>query len=133
MKIMAELSKEAKIIFLVNAIACFIFTVFFLVIPEIYADLMNSPYFSPISWRQIGGTMLVLGIFSVVGLLRKEWEHVRIVWELGTLWLIVLLCIDFWAMVAIVGSLDYTVIIEFILVIVNIFFYIRERGQQTKT
>lgn len=130
---MAELSKEAKIMYLVNAIASFIFTVLFLVIPEIYANLINPPEFCAISWRQLGGSLLVLGVFSVVGLLRKEWEHVRIVWELGILWLIVLLCIDFWGMVAIAGSFDYTVIVELILVVVNIFFYIRERGKQTKT
>lgn len=124
---MAELSKQAKIIYLVNAIVSFIFMFFFLVIPEIYADWINPPEFCSISWRQLGGSLLVLGVFSVVGLLRKEWEHVRIVWELGILWLIVILCIDFWGMVAVAGSFDFTVIIELILIVVNIFFYIRER------
>jgi len=127
MKSMAELSKQAKIIYLVNAIVSFIFMFFFLVIPEIYADWINPPEFCSISWRQLGGSLLVLGVFSVVGLLRKEWEHVRIVWELGILWLIVILCIDFWGMVAVAGSFDFTVIIELILIVVNIFFYIRER------
>ncbi len=126
---MAELSKGGKIIYMINAIVAFIFTVLFLVIPEIYADFMNSSFYCPITWRQLGGSILVLGVFSVVGLLRKEWEHVRIVWELGILWLIVLLCIDIWGMVAITGLFDYVIVIIVILIVVNVFFYVRERGK----
>ena len=74
----------------------------------------------------MGGSLLVLGVFSVVGLIRKEFEYVRIVWELGILWLIVILCIDIWAMVAVAGSFDFTVIIEAVLIAANIVFYIRE-------
>lgn len=124
---MAELSKEAKIIYMVNAIVAFIFTILFLIIPEIYADFMSSSFYCPITWRQLGGSILVLGVFSIVGLLRKEWEQVRIVWELGILWLIVLLCVDFWGIIVITGSFDYVVIIMLILVALNIFFYFRER------
>ena len=123
---MAEMSKAARIMFLVNAIVSFIFTVFFLVIPEIYASWMNPPQFCSITIRQVGGSLLVLGVFSVVGLIRKEFEQVRIVWELGILWLIVILCIDIWAMVAVAGSFDFTVIIEGVLIALNIVFYIRE-------
>ncbi len=123
---MAELSKAAKIMFLVNAIVSFIFTLFFLVIPEIYASWTAPPQFCSITIRQVGGSLLVLGVFSVVGLIRKEFEQVRIVWELGILWLIVILCIDIWAMVAVAGSFDFTTIIEAVLIAFNIFFYIRE-------
>jgi hypothetical protein len=123
---MAEMSKAAKIMFLVNAIVSFIFTLFFLVIPEIYASWMIPPQFCSITIRQVGGSLLVLGVFSVVGLIRKEFEQVRIVWELGILWLIVILCIDIWAMVAVAGSFDFTVIIEAVLIAANIVFYIRE-------
>ncbi|MFX0180922.1 MAG: hypothetical protein ACFE78_12085 [Candidatus Hodarchaeota archaeon] len=123
---MAEMSKAAKIMFLINAIVSFIFTVFFLVIPEIYASWMMPPQFCSVTIRQVGGTLLVLGVFSVVGLIRKEFEHVRIVWELGILWLIVILCIDIWAMIAVAGSFDFTVIIEAVLIAANIVFYILE-------
>ncbi|MFW9867549.1 MAG: hypothetical protein ACFFEN_15750 [Candidatus Thorarchaeota archaeon] len=124
---MAELSKAAKIMLLVNAIVSFIFTVFYLVIPEIYRDLTGPPQFCSITIRHVGGSLLVLGVFSVVGVIRKEWEQVRIVWELGILWLIVILCIDIWAMVVVAGSFDFTVIIEVILIVANLVFYIRER------
>jgi len=122
---MAEISKEAKIIFLINMIVSFIFAFLFLGIPEIYAALTNAPYFSPICWRQLGGTLLLFGIFTIIALIRKEWEQVRIFWELGIGFLIVLVCIDIWVIAH--GLFDYTVIVEIVLIAINIFFYIRER------
>jgi len=125
---MAEISKEAKIVLLINIIASFIFAFIFLGIPEIYADLTNEAYFSPICWRQLGGTLLVLGIFGIIALIRKEWEQVRIFWELGIAFLIVLISIDLWIIAY--GLFDYTVIVEFVLIAINIIFYIRERRQK---
>ena len=122
---MAEISKEAKIVFLINIITSFIFTFFFLIIPEIYAGWTNEAYFSPICWRQLGGTLLIIGIFSIIALMRKEWEQVRIFWEFGIAFLIVLVSIDIWVMAY--GLFDYTVIVEIVLIAINIFFYIRER------
>ena len=122
---MAEISKEAKIVLLINIISSFIFAFFFLIIPEIYADWTNEAYFSPICWRQLGGTLLLFGIFTLIALMRKEWEQVRIYWELGIAFLIVLVSIDIWVMAY--GLFDYTVIVEIVLVAINIFFYIRER------
>ena len=122
---MAEISKEAKIVLLINIIASFIFAFFFLGIPEIYAGWTNEAYFSPICWRQLGGTLLILGIFGIIALMRKEWEQVKIFWEFGIAFLIVLVCIDIWIIAY--GLFDYTVIVEIVLVVINIFFYIRER------
>jgi len=122
---MAEISKEAKIVLLINIIVSFIFAFFFLGIPEIYASWTNEAYFSPICWRQIGGTLLLLGIFGIIALIRKEWEQIRIFWELGIGFMIVLISIDLWIIAY--GLFDYTVIIEFVLIAINIFFYIRER------
>ena len=122
---MAEISKEAKIVLLINIISSFIFAFFFLIIPEIYAGWTNEAYFSPICWRQIGGTLLILGIFGIIALIRKEWEQIRIFWELGIAFVILLVCIDIW--VVSLGLFDYTLIVEIVIVAINIFFYIRER------
>jgi len=122
---MAEISKEAKIIFLINAIAAFLFAFFFLGIPEIYYDLVGGAYFSPVCWRQLGGMLLIFGIFAILALIRKEWEQVRIFWEFGIAFLIMLVCISIWTTAY--GLFDYTLIVEIVLVVINIFFYIRER------
>lgn len=123
---MDEISKEAKIIILITVIAAFLYAFFFLGIPEIYRDLTNSMFFSPVCWRQLGGTFLVLGIFGVIALLRKEWEKIRIYWELGIVFLIMLLCVDIWGLIVYLG-VGYAVYVEIGLIAINIIFYLRER------
>jgi len=103
----------------------FIFAFFFLGIPEIYAGWVNDAYSSAICWRQIGGTLLVIGIFSIIALMRKEWEQIRIFWEFGIAFLIMLMSIDLWVLAY--GLFDITFIVEIVLIAINIFFYIRER------
>lgn len=126
---MAEISKEAKIIFLINMILSFVFAFFFLGIPEIYRDLTGTTIdiFSPVCWRQLGGTLLLLGIFSIIALLRKEWEQIRIFWEFGIAFLIMQLALDIWG-IFVYLRFDYTGIVEIVLIAVNIFFYVRERS-----
>ncbi|MFX1406138.1 MAG: hypothetical protein ACFFC9_00255 [Promethearchaeota archaeon] len=124
---MAEISKEAKIVFLINIIVCFIFAFFFFGIPEIYYDLVGGVGFSAVCWRQIGGTILILGLFGIIALIRKEWEQVRIYWEFGIAFIILLIVIDLWFGIGVYGAFEYTLIVEIVLAVINIFFYIRER------
>ena len=125
---MVEISKQAKIIFWVNMIASFLYAFFFLGIPEIYRDLTGTTIdvFSPVCWRQLGGTLLVIGIFALIALLRKEWEQIRIFWELGIAFLIMLLALDIWGTFVYL-RFDYTGFIEIVLIVINIIFYLRER------
>ena len=123
---MVEISKEAKIIILINVIVSLLYAFFFLGIPEIYRDLTNGSFFSPVCWRQLGGTFLVIGIFGIIVLIRKEWEQIRIFWELGIVFLIMLICLDIWGII-IYLVIDYTVFVEIVLTAINIFFYLRER------
>ena len=74
---MVEISKEGKIIISINVIVALLYAFFFLGIPEIYRDLTNSVCFFSVCWRQLGGTFLVIGIFGIIALLRKEWEQIR--------------------------------------------------------
>ncbi|MFX0057379.1 MAG: hypothetical protein ACFE85_03045 [Candidatus Hodarchaeota archaeon] len=124
---MAEISKEAKIVFLINVIVSLIFGFFFFGIPEIYYDLFGGVAFSAVCWRQIGGTVLIIGLFGIISLIRKEWEQVRIFWEFGIAFLIILIIIDLWFGIGVYGAFDITFIVEIVLVVINIFFYIRER------
>ena len=125
---MAEISKETKIILWINMIASFVFAFFFLGIPEIYRDLTGTTtdIFSPVCWRQLGGTIVLLGIFSIIALLRKEWEQIRIFWEFGIAFLIVQLALDIWGTFVYL-KFDYTGIVEIALIAINIIFYLRER------
>jgi len=69
---MAELSKFFKIVLLIDVIAGVIYGILYLFIPEIYADLIDSPSFSLQFWRLWGVTCLLLGIFGIIGLIRNE-------------------------------------------------------------
>ncbi|MFX1355963.1 MAG: hypothetical protein ACFFA8_01650, partial [Promethearchaeota archaeon] len=76
---------------------------------------------------QIGGTILILGLFGIIALIRKEWEQVRIYWEFGIAFIILLIVIDLWFGIGVYGAFEYTLIVEIVLAVINIFFYIRER------
>jgi len=46
---MAELSKEVKIVFIINAIPCFIYAFLLLVIPDTYSQITEAAMYNPIS------------------------------------------------------------------------------------
>ena len=129
---MAELSKEVKIVFISNAIPAFIYAFLFLVIPDTYAQITEAIMYNPISYRQIGGSILVLGIGNVLAIKRDDLEKAKIFWEVGIIWLILMLIIGIWAAFAFPGSAAYlagtwignTVLI--VLTVLNIYVYYRE-------
>lgn len=61
---MAELSKETKLVFIINSLIAFIYAFLFLIIPEAYKQMSDAPdlIYSPITWRQLGASILILGI-----------------------------------------------------------------------
>ena len=130
---MTEVSKEVKVVFLINALFAFLYAFFFLIIPEIYLELSDTPdiLFSPVTWRQLGAAFLALGIFFVLAVKRADWEKVKLFWEFGIFFLISILIIGIWAAIAFPGSADYQetdridVLIPFMLSVLNIYFYYR--------
>ena len=133
---MSEISKDVKIVFLLNAILALIYAFLFLVIPEIHAqntDAVNRGGFSPVTFRQLGASMLILGVGNLIAVKRAELEQTKIFWEMGILWLILMLGIGIWATVAIpfttaASAVDSWIgnIILVVLAILNIYYYNRE-------
>ena len=133
---MSEISKDVKIVFLLNAILALIYAFLFLVIPEIHAqntDAINRGTFSSVSWRQLGASLLILGVGNLIAVKRAELEQTKIFWEMGILWLILMLGIGIWATVAIpfttaASAVDSWIgnIILVVLAILNIYYYNRE-------
>jgi hypothetical protein len=129
---MAELSKEVKIIFAINAIPCFIYTFLFLVIPDTYAQINEEVMYNPISYRQIGASMLILGIGNVLAIKRDDLEKAKIFWEIGIIWVLLMLIIGIWGAFAIPGTaaaqastwIGNTILI--VLLVLNIYLYYRE-------
>jgi hypothetical protein len=92
---MTEIQKFTKITLLIYAVGGFIFAFLYLVIPDIYIyGLTQWPFNDPVYFRMFGGTLLVLGLFALMAYFKKEWEEVKILFELALTWLIMVLIIN---------------------------------------
>lgn len=129
---MPEVTKEVKIILLIDAIAALIFTILYLVIPETYASLVDPLVFDPYYWRAFGGTLLVLAIMALIALKRAEGEQVKFIIEFAILWCVVILALNIWELIVLPLSPTYTQttwfdsILLIILIILNLYFYNRD-------
>ena len=131
---MAELSKFFKIVLLIDVIAGVIYGILYLFIPEIYADLIDSPSFSLQFWRLWGVTCLLLGIFGIIGLIRNEWTTLKMLIEFVIVWLIGMNIVNIIYIVdpasthtaASLSSEIVDLIIIFILAALNIYAYLKE-------
>ena len=86
---MSEIQKLTKISLLLDALAGFVFAFLYLVIPDIYIyGLTQWPFNDPIYFRLFGGTLLVLGLASLMAYFKKEWEEVKLLYELALMWLL---------------------------------------------
>jgi hypothetical protein len=130
---MAEISKETKIILIIDAIASFIFMVLYLIIPEVYASMVDPLVFDPYYWRAFGGTLLALFILVLIALKRAEWDQIKAVIELAIVWSSIILILNIWELIALPISPTYveTTIVDSILLVVliilNAFIYYREQ------
>ena len=92
---MVEISKNMKIMLVVDAIAGFIYGVFYLIIPELTSLIRESANFDPQFWRLWGATCFAFGIFCLIAVRRAEWDNIKILVELGILWLILAIIVNF--------------------------------------
>lgn len=129
---MAEVTKEVKIVLIIDAIAALIFAFLYLVIPEIYASLIDPIVFDPYYWRAFGGTLLVLAIMALIALKRAEGEQVKLMIEIMILWSIVILTLNIWELIVLPLSPTYREttwldsILLIVLIMLNSYFYNRD-------
>lgn len=86
---MAELSKFMKIVLIIDIIAAFIYGIFYLFVPALYAGLVDPPSYDEHFWRLWGGTCVSLGIFGIIGFIRNEWTKFKVMIEFVMLWLLI--------------------------------------------
>ncbi|MBY9004063.1 MAG: hypothetical protein KGD73_08845 [Candidatus Lokiarchaeota archaeon] len=92
---MTEIQKFTKITLILYALGGFVFAFLYLVIPDIYIyGLTEWPFDDPVYFRFFGGTLLVLGLFALLSYFKKEWEEIKILFELSLTWLIMVLIIN---------------------------------------
>ncbi len=75
---MAELSKTAKIVILINVIACVIYGVLFLIIPDIYYAMAEFKPYCKNSAMQVGSIFVVLAVFGVIALKINDFAQVKL-------------------------------------------------------
>lgn len=134
---MAEISKELKIILIVDIIVAIYYGVLYLLIPEVYYRMNDAPAFDLQMWRLFGGTIFILGICGIIALKRGDWEAVKPLMELVILWLIMVAVLDIIWIFSIAASPTYirsittTIIILIVLISANIYLYQREKKIKT--
>lgn len=84
---LAEISKVFKIYLLALVVLGLAFSIVYL-FPDLYHAWTASPWNDPGMTRVTGITLLVLAIFDIAAVLRKEWVQIRIIIEFATVWLI---------------------------------------------
>ena len=129
---MAELSKEYKILLLVNIIVAFVYGALYVFLPDVVYSGNDAPYFDPHFWRLFGGALLAVGVVGIFGFLSADWEKIKLFMLYGIVILILILLVNLTSNIYVIRSatnlifhwIDNVVII--ILLIVDTFFYMRE-------
>ena len=129
---MAEISKEMKIVLIINAIIAFIYGFFYLIIPEIYRDLIDATYYDPGMWWTFGATCFLLGIFCLLVFMRKEWEKGKTFFEFALLWIIAELILNIVSIIVLPGSANakantaFNIVLLIVIAVYSAYFYYRE-------
>jgi hypothetical protein len=88
---LTEIQKLTKITLLLDALAGFIFAFLYLVIPDIFIyGLTQWPFNDPVYFRYFGGTLLLLGLVSLIAYFKKEWEEVKLFFEFALLFILMI-------------------------------------------
>jgi hypothetical protein len=131
----AELSKFFKIVLVINIIAGLIYGILYLFIPNIYATMIESPSFSLQFWRLWGMSCLLLGVMGIIAFFRNDWTMFKMLFEFVILWLIgmnilnIIYLFDPSHNPTSFTSEITDVIIIFVLIILDIYAYLRENKQ----
>jgi len=132
---MSEIQKLTKISLLLDALAGFVFAFLYLVIPDIYIyGLTQWPFNDPIYFRLFGGTLLVLGLASLMAYFKKEWEEVKLLYELALMWLLMTTIINIFelALVSLPAmALTNTIVVSILVaayLILGIYCWMKQRG-----
>ena len=133
---MSIMTKELKIILIIDIIVAIYYGVLYLLIPEVYYRMNDAPAFDLHMWRLFGGTIFILGICGIVALKRGEWEAVKPLMEVVILWLIMVMVLDIIWVFSVAASPTYirststTIVILIVLITANVYLYQRELKKQ---
>ena len=85
---MTEIKKITKIALLWYGVASVLFSFFYLVLTDLYVAMIQWPYNDPVMFWSLGGTLLTMGIASLMAAIKKEWEEVKHFFLFSMIWLL---------------------------------------------
>jgi len=128
----AEFSKEMKIVLIINMIVAFVYGIMYLFLPEAVYSINDAPYFDPHFWRLFGGALFSTGFPVLLGLIKKEWDYIKLIFLFAIILLIILALVNITSNIYVTRSATNLVFhwLDTIVMIViagfNTFFYLRE-------
>jgi hypothetical protein len=84
---MPPISNALKYILIAFTVFCFAFMPFFLFFTEGFSLATQWPWLDPFFGRLYGVLLLAMGIGSILAILKKEWERIKIYIEFLMLWM----------------------------------------------
>ncbi len=129
---MAEFSKEMKIVLIINMIVAFVYGIMYVFLPEAVYSLNDAPYFDPHFWRLFGGALFATGFPVLLGLIKKEWDYIKLIFLFSIILLIILALVNITSNIYVTRSATNLVfhwldtIVMIVLIVFNTFFYLRE-------
>jgi hypothetical protein len=93
-----KISPGLKTTFLIHFIAALFFGFFFLLIPEIWGNLVNWPIKDPPVYRLLGAALMSFGVSSWLAYKATTWENVKIVVQMEIVWTVLGSLVTLWAL-----------------------------------
>lgn len=92
---MTEIKKITKIVLIYYGIAGLFFAFSYLVLTNFFAwQLMQWPYNDPVTFWSLGVSLLVLSIASFLAYFKKQWEEIKLYFEIMIMWIIGILIMN---------------------------------------
>ncbi|MFX1448000.1 MAG: hypothetical protein ACFFCG_07665 [Promethearchaeota archaeon] len=130
---MGEISKNLKIVIIVNVVAALVYGILQTFFTEAYLMMVEQPTPDVHFTRVGGGTLLVLVIFGIYSVLKKSWDEFKLLYEFVIVYLIMLLILDIvYFATFTISATNFTntliaTILTAVLIVVDIFFYLKEQ------
>ncbi len=94
-----QISRGLKITFLVHLIVGAIFGLIYLLIPEVWGNLIGWPVADPMADRLIGAAVLGFATSSWLAYRETAWEKVKIVVQMEIVWTILGTLVILWGLI----------------------------------
>ena len=94
-----QISTGLKNTFLIHFILGSIFGLIYLLIPEVWGNLINWDIPEPAAYRLIGAAVLGFGVSSWLAYKDGIWAHVKLITQLEIIWTILATLVMLWGMI----------------------------------